>query len=124
MDEKVKLNVWGREFLLDVHYDCYEGESILPSQREAVNELKADISKIDQSLAKVKLYCQERDGLAKIDNDNIFEYVIPECIYVKRTSEQIPPIGLMCKYQFNQDDGLAVVFEKDKITVGSQNILL
>ena len=62
------------------------------------------------------------DENAKIDN--IFSYIKPECLFVKRDKGN-PKIAMMCKYRYDLEHGLAVVFSSDgEVTVGMQDIIL
>ena len=54
---KIKVSIWGREFILDITYDCYHNESVLNSQKEAVIAFANATSAIDSSLNSVKTYC-------------------------------------------------------------------
>ena len=56
--------------------------------------------------------------------DNIFSYIKPECLFVKRDKES-SRIAMMCKYRYDLEHGLAVVFSSDgEVTVGMQDIIL
>ena len=56
--------------------------------------------------------------------DNIFSYIKPECLFVKRDKEN-PRIAMICKYRYDLEHGLAVVFSSDgEVTVGMQDIIL
>ena len=73
----------------------------------------------------VEKYC--RDLLIEdVDNgkkDNIFSYVKPEYLFVKH--EDKPRVAIMCKYRYDMEHGLAVVFSADgDISVGPQDIIL
>ena len=55
--------------------------------------------------------------------DNILSYVKPEYIFVKR--EDNPRILILCKYRYDLEHGLAIVFSPDgSIVVGPQDIIL
>ena len=76
---------------------------------------------VNYLLCKIKYLC-----LADNENnrkDNIFSYIKPEYLFVKR--EDHPRVALMCKYRYDMEHGLAVVFAADGgITVGTQDIIL
>ncbi len=123
---KQGVRIWGREFTMDVQYDCYTGEEILESQKEAVTELAASEYIIESALEKVKEYCltlnREEIGTDKIEN--IFKYVAPKYLYVPRT-EGRHVVSIMCNYKFDQEHGIAVVFEdKAFARIGKQDIIL
>lgn len=122
---KVKINIWERDFELNVEYDCYPGEEILPAQKEAIEKF-LDLSTIKESREKVEKYCLENNG-EEIGTDkiiNIFKYVMPKYLFVKR-NEKKHIVAIMCNYKFDNDNGIAVVFENEKfVAVGDQDIIL
>ena len=54
---KIKIMLWGKEFNLDITYDCYSNEKILKSQETAVQDFSKAVESIDSSLEEVKNYC-------------------------------------------------------------------
>ena len=54
----IKLTVWGREFDLEVVFDCYSGEKATLSQEQAFNSFIQNKSLIDASLENVFEYCK------------------------------------------------------------------
>ncbi len=75
--------------------------------------------------AQVVRFCKE-EVLADNENnkkDNIFSYIKPDYLFVKR--EDHPRVALMCKYRYDMEHGLAVVFDTDgSVKVGTQDIIL
>lgn len=126
MIESLEVSIWGRSFTLPVEYDCYEGEEVTKSQIQALKRFKSHTEWIAQSKSIVEEYCREQvmsdDKNAK--KDNIFSYIKPECLFVKRDKEN-PRIAMMCKYRYDLEHGLAVVFSSDgEVTVGMHDIIL
>ncbi len=118
-----KKSIWGRELELEIIYDCYDGEKVLPIQKEAYNAFVMDGNEMNNSKEAVKKYCLEENkeeiGTDRIDN--IFKYVMPESIFIKRDGR----VALLCKYRYDMEHGIAVVFMDGKfIEVGSQDIIL
>lgn len=108
---KVKLNIWGREFDLDVIFDCYDDEKVTDFQKNILNEFINNTKPINNTLDSVKEYCLKDENLQGTDNiDNIFKYVIPRSIYIER-KETKGTVVLLCDYKFDPEHGLAVVFE-------------
>ena len=103
----------------------YPGEEILPAQKEAIEKF-LDLSTIKESREKVEKYCLENNG-EEIGTDkiiNIFKYVMPKYLFVKR-NEKKHIVAIMCNYKFDNDNGIAVVFENEKfVAVGDQDIIL
>ena len=53
----IKLTIWNREFELETVFDCYPGEEILQSQRDALSNLLSNKQVIEDSEKQVKEYC-------------------------------------------------------------------
>ncbi len=121
---KIKINIWGRDFELYISYHIFPGENITETQMHTSEA----ISQIDftDSLGEVKKYIvkdnSELFGSRSIDN--IFKYVKPKCIMVAR-SKQEHIFAIMCDYKFDMEHGLAVVYENGIFKqVGPQDIIL
>ena len=118
-----KTLIWGRDFELKVVYDCYAGEEILPLQKNTFEEFSNNAELLSSSLSDVKKYCIEenQDDIGSDQIENIFKYVMPESIYVKRDGR----VALICRYKFDAEHGIAVVFNGGKLEeVGSQDIIM
>ena len=121
---KSVLKIWGREFELNVVYECYPGEEVLDSQRAAFEQL-CNTSNIDAALGYVKAYVKNTAKLqVESPIDNIFKYVMPKSIYVPH-NKKAAQIVIMCNYKFDTEHGIAVVFENGKFKeIGTQDIIL
>lgn len=126
MTETLKLIVWDREFTLPIEYDCYKGEKVTNEQKASVKTFAGHKDWIDASKPKVEEYCREQ-VLGDDENqkkDNIFSYIKPDYLFVKRDDEN-PRVAMMCKYRYDLEHGLAVIFSSDgSVTVGIQDIIL
>ena len=125
MIDSIELVIWDRNFSLPIEYNCYEGEVITTEQNDALMNFISHKDWIENAKRVVEVYCKEDviTDEGNLKKDNIFSYVKPECIFVKH--EENPRIALMCKYRYDLEHGLAVVFSSDgKITVGQQDIIL
>ena len=123
---KIKMMLWGREFNLDITYDCYSNEKVLKSQETAVQDFSKAEELIDSSLEEVKKYClsinKEEIGAEVIEN--IFKYVAPKYLFVPR-EENKQVVAIMCNYKFDSESGIAIVFENGKYKmIGKQEIIL
>lgn len=126
MIKTLNIEIWDRSFLLNIEYDCYAGEKVTKKQIEAVERFSNNLHWISNAKKDVVKYCK-----AEVDNDsdnqkkdNIFSYVKPEALFVKRDDKK-SRVALMCKYRYDPEHGLAVVFDKNgNITVGAQDIIL
>ena len=54
---KVKLNIWDREFDIEVVYDKYSDETVLTAQEKALEDFMRATEEIESSLTVVKEYC-------------------------------------------------------------------
>ena len=125
MIDTIKLEIWGREFTLRVEYDCYKGEEITKEQIKVLDRFTKRRKMIEKSKAKVEAYCKEKvlEDDENEKKDNVFSYVKPEYLFVKR--EEDPRVIMMCKYRYDPEHGLAVVFSSNgSIVVGSQDMIL
>ena len=118
--------IWGREFSLNVVYDCYAGEKITSDQIEAVERLSKHLFWLNKAKEEVVKYrkAEVEDDKENQKKDNIFSYIKPEAFFVKRDDLK-SRIALMCKYRYDPEHGLAIVFDRNgNITIGPQDIIL
>ena len=121
---KTSMNIWGKQFKLDIIYDVYEDEKILPIQEEALKKITSNSKAIDATLPRVKKYCLESELIGNVTAiDNIFNYVKPKALYIKR-SKTSRIAALICDYKLDTDHGMAIVFKNEKFSeIGSQDII-
>ena len=126
MSETLKLIVWDREFTLPIEYDCYKGEKVTKAQKAALKNFAGHKDWIDVSKPQVEGYCREQvlEDEENQKKDNIFSYIKPDYLYVKRDADN-PRVAMMCKYRYDSEHGLAVIFSSDgTVTVGTQDVIL
>lgn len=125
MINELNISIWERAFLLPVEYDCYDNEVITDAQKSAAKMLAMHPEWIVSAKTQVERFCRE-EVLADSENnkkDNIFSYIKPDYLFVKR--EDHPRVAIMCKYRYDIEHGFAVVFSADgDISVGLQDIIL
>ena len=122
----VKLKIWSREFTLPIDYDCLEGETPTQDQVNALDGFLAHPEWVDKAKSQVEKYCKKAllEDEENQKKDNVFSYVIPESVFVK-CGERHPRVALLCKYRYDLEHGLAMVFQTDgKLQVGTQDIIL
>lgn len=125
---KQNFDVWGRTLELEIVYDCYRGEVVSEDQKRAY-ELFCEKASSLFSVAKVQAeqYVLSNNK-AEIEGGtitNIFKYVKPKAVYIKRTNKNVRKVAILCAYKFNPDDGIAIVFEnEDFCQIGTENIIL
>lgn len=119
----LNIKIWNRDFDLKVLYDCYAGEEVLDEQKDALKEFSSNKKMIEASKSNVEKYClsQNKDEIGADEIDNIFKFVMPESIFVKRDCR----IAIMCRYKFDAEHGIAVIFKDGKlIDIGSQDTII
>lgn len=121
---KVNMKIWGKSHHLNVIYDRYAGEEVLPIQEDALSRITNNTDAIDKALPKVKDYCLKSEYKGNLTaNDSIFKYVKPKSLYVKRTKKD-RIVALLCDYKFDLEHGLAIVFKNEKLKeIGEGDII-
>ncbi|WP_033154917.1 DUF6985 domain-containing protein [Pseudobutyrivibrio ruminis] len=122
---KIKLNIWGRNFDLPMSVKTFKGKEPTDVQKEAVAKFEANTDMIGTAQNEVEKYILanglKENGIDKVDN--IFKYVIPKAIVVPKAKNRV--VGLICNFKFDEEHGLAVVFENEKFKkIGAQDIVL
>lgn len=126
MINSLEVTIWGRVFVLPIVYDCLSDGIITEFQKKAIDNFAAHLEWVDQSKRIVEDYCKEEvnDDDSNKKKDNIFSYIKPEQLYVKRLGQQ-PEVALMCKYRYDLENGLTVVFDHEgNVSVGPQDMIL
>lgn len=126
MTDSLKLTIWDRAFSLPIEYECYKDEKVTKEQKAAVKNFAKHKDWIDASKSKVEKFCREQvqEDEDNQKKDNIFSYIKPDYLFVKRDDE-CPRVALMCKYRYEPENGLAIVYSSDgKTKVGIQDIIL
>lgn len=104
------VNIWGRDFELEIRYEASEGEDVLPAQTEALNLFLNATDELLSDPDVVIKYCLSNNPNEITEPvDNIFKYVIPFAILIKRDEK----IVLLCDYKFDYENGIAIVFDKN-----------
>jgi hypothetical protein len=109
------LEIWGKQFNLEIVYDVFEGEEVSPKQEEALNkfiessDLLADSSRISEYIVETS------NGMISEPVDNIFEYVLPKSLFIKR-SEDKRVVVLLCDYKLDPEHGIALIYEDEVLT--------
>jgi len=118
-----KINIWQRDFDIELVYDIFPGETASKEQEDAFSKFISNKKQISDSLVDIEKYCLEENGreIGTDTIDNIFKYVVPESIFVKRDGR----VAIMCKYRFDLEHGIAIVFREGKLEqIGKQDIVL
>ena len=126
MTNTLNINIWDREFSLPVEFEVYEGEDVSDAQLCALKAFAGHNDWMKKARTEVEKFCKEQVMEDEENNkkDNIFSYIKPEAILIKRDKKD-PRVALMCKCRYEPEHGLAVVFTHNgEITVGIQDIIL
>lgn len=120
---KQELTIWGRKFNLDVVFDCYAGEQPTDTQKQALQNLVNSNLDFEQVKQNIKTYCLGYDPTIVLNN--IFKYVVPQAIYLKRTKDTSRVVGIMCAFKLDIEHGLAIVFKDEQfVKIVQQDALL
>ncbi|WP_122642794.1 DUF6985 domain-containing protein [Luxibacter massiliensis] len=121
------MDIWGRQVQIKVIFDLFQGEDISEQQGVAYDKFYENKEKIfETSYAKLKEYCLENYS-DKVDKNfiNIYSYVIPKSLYIKREKNDKRTIGFFCKFRFDKENDLVVLIENEEIVkIGTQDIIL
>lgn len=120
---KVKMQIWGRDFNLEVFYKNYKGKEITENQKLTYEKFISADEAIEKSKKKIIAYIEDNYGeVGKIEN--IFKYVIPKVLYISREEDQ-RKCALLCDFKFDIEHGIAIIFENEKFEeIASQDDIL
>lgn len=121
-----KFNIWGRELDIKVVYDCYDNEEVIDNQVKAYQEFVKNSENIFNDVYKqLEMYCKENYKEQFEESfDNIFKYIMPKTLYIKRSLED-RIVAILCNFKFDIEHGLAVVIKNEEIVnIGNQDIIL
>lgn len=112
---KVTLGIWNRKLTLNVYFKTYKGKQITEAQKNAYENFIISKS-LNSSLNELFSYIEKeyKDKLSG-NIDNIFKYVMPNTIYIPNSTKE-KTVVLLCDFKFNNEHGLALVFEKEQLT--------
>lgn len=120
------MKIWERDFSLRVEFDCYAGETVTKEQKKAIKDFISHPEWISNAKTIIEEFCKKQvmDDDENSKKDNIFSYIKPDYLFVKRDEEH-PRIALMCKYRYDPEHGLVVIFSHNgEVIVGIQDIIL
>lgn len=127
-ESKKTVNIWGRNCEINIVFDCFKEEAIDDCQKQAYDEFMKNWEKMmDSAYAQLEKYCTENysEQIGGHSFDNIFKYIIPRCLYIQKTPDKTKIIGLLCKFKFDAENGIAVKFQNNKaVEVGGEQIAL
>lgn len=125
---KENINIWGRDFSLEIYYEKYPDEPVSASQRKAFETFKSAENQLQASIQDIKEYVL-KDHPEQFDSSgisNIFRFVMPKYIFVPLSyGDRSNTVAIMCDYRFDAEHGLAVIFEDGRLKeIGSQDLIL
>lgn len=112
---KIQMEIWGRQFNVDVYYKNFQGNEITQYQKDSYTEFIDAYDEIEKSKNKIIDYIEEyySENLLEEKVENIFKYVIPKTIYIPK-EEKKRIVALLCDFKFDIEHGLAIIFENEK----------
>lgn len=133
---KVKLDIYGKKFNLNVHYRAYSGEEITEGQYITALSFEKNAN-INATLNRLRDYIIEDSEYIDPDNkidsiDDIFEYVNPKTLFIPRimykpkelNGEKNRYAAILFDYTLDEH-GIALVFKNERlISIGSQDIII
>jgi hypothetical protein len=125
--EKINMSLWGREIELELIYDRFDDEEITPDQSASFQEIKSKPQIFSETKEMVINYClnnnPEQFSGGRIED--IFQYLTPKSIYIKRSRDNNREFALLCDYKFDPDNGIAVIFKNGELMqVAAQDQIL
>ena len=117
-----KITIWGREFDIKIIYDVFSGEEILNEQKESFDAFMAKSADLLSDSTEVEKYCVKNNKKEIGESiSNIFKYVIPTSLVIRRDNKK-HNVALLCNYRFDEEHGLALIFENEKLVrIGTQD---
>lgn len=113
---EINAEIWGRRFELSVTYDCYHGENVTNTQIQAINLFTEKITELTSSAKdKVLDFCASRCEETIDPHGNIFRFLLPRTIYVKRSSNNERVVALLCDFRYDPEYMIAIVFRNEKL---------
>lgn len=107
--------IWGREFSIEIVFDVFKGEEILPEQKQALDSFTIIADKILSDSTEIKKYCADHsNGEVTLPIENIFRFVIPTQLFVTRMTD-VRQVVLLCDFKFDEESGCALVFENENL---------
>lgn len=112
---KIQMEIWGRQFNIDIYYKKFQGKEITGNQKETYAKFIAVNDVIEKSKSEVIAYIENKysEYLPEEKIENIFKYVIPKTLYVPKENKKRVVI-LLCDFKFDIEHGLAVVYENER----------
>jgi len=117
MTKYAELEIWGRKLNIKINYDCYDNEEITENQVDSYNKFINNYVDIFEKLyCQLELYCKE-NYTQELDGkfDNIFKYIMPTSLYIKRSKDDARIVGVMCNFKFEQEHGLVAIFKNEQL---------
>lgn len=123
---KERITFGGREFQLEVCLECYPGETVLETQNKALADLLDNQAELYAAAEQMKNYLISENESEFPDGvvGDIFQYVSPELIFIPH-EENRRRSAILCEYRFDEEHGLAIIFEDGKfVRIGPQDLIV
>ncbi len=124
MINALTMNIWGKEFRLDVEFENEEGEELLLNQIRAFRKF-SELKDLPECLEDVKQYCLRKSFryIKGKEIDDIFTLVYPLKLYIVR-SETRREVILLCQYRYDMENGVAIDFvDEELFKIGNRHMI-
>lgn len=123
--KKAAVTLFGEEFTLPVEYDVLGGESLLDSQKYA---LEMFLGKADELLNNSEVVKNYIENTKQIKVNDLFDELAPECIFVERNdNDRYTAVFLSVLDEDGKRTGDTVVIEfknEEFYRVGDRSIVI
>ena len=107
--------------------DVFPNEKITEQQIAAYESFVENKDKIfKEAFDKYKEYCLKNySDLVDKEFKNIFSYLIPKDLYVRREKDDKHIVGIICNFRFDKENQLVAYVENENVTcIGTQDIIM
>lgn len=125
---KLSITIWNREVEIDVVFDCFKDEYITRIQKETYGEFLNNRDNI-YSISRERIWAYAHQDVDLFPDkgipENIYKFIMPKAIYIKRDTGSQKVFGLLFHYRYREDEGLCVVFKDNAFSeIGPECIIL
>ena len=110
--EKVNVNIWGKNFNLNVDFSFEGKKKTLPIQKRALNMFLNAKDEMSNALEHVKefILADEKANVSEKEVENVFKFIVPVKLNVPKSNV----VGVQCNYKFDKDHDINIIFKKGK----------
>lgn len=124
MINALTMNIWGKEFRLEVNFEAEDGEEILLNQIRAFRKF-SELKDLPDCLDELKKYCLRKSFrfIKGKEIEDILALVYPLKLYIVR-SETRREVILLCQYRYDMENGIAIDFvDEELFKIGNRHMI-